>query len=152
LVRLGSNRGRTKKKSPRLTYVISESDPRAATSTDSVLSKIKSRFLLLLAGAPGRTGRVLVRAYQLTFSSLVGFHCRHLPTCSEYSDQALARFGLWAGSWMTLARLSRCHPWGTSGLDFPPATLPRNARWYLPWRYGRWRGVNETPPPSSSGL
>jgi hypothetical protein len=31
---------------------------------------------------------------------------------------------------------------GTSGLDFVPASLPDHARWYLPWRYGRWRGTN----------
>ena len=55
-----------------------------------------------------------------TLSPLIGFHCRHLPTCSDYADQALDRFGLWAGGWMTLARLLRCQPWGTSGLDFVP--------------------------------
>jgi len=46
---------------------------------------------------------------------------------------------------MTSARILRCHPWGTSGLDFVPERLPENAHWYLPWRYGRWRGANETP-------
>ena len=87
----------------------------------------------------------LVKLYRYTLSPLVGFHCRHLPTCSQYADEALARFGLWAGGWMTLARLLRCHPWGTHGLDYVPAALPERARWYLPWRYGRWRGVNEPP-------
>ena len=33
------------------------------------------------------------------------------------------RFGLWAGGWMTLARLLRCQPWGTSGLDFVPQNV-----------------------------
>jgi uncharacterized protein len=92
-----------------------------------------------LRRAPSLAGRALVGAYRYTFSALVGFHCRHLPTCSAYADEALDRFGLWAGSWMTLARLCRCHPWGTSGLDFVPPALPAPARWYLPWRYGRWR-------------
>jgi hypothetical protein len=46
---------------------------------------------------------------------------------------------------MALARILRCHPWGTSGLDFVPENLPENAHWFLPWRYGRWRSVNETP-------
>lgn len=96
-----------------------------------------------IARAPRLAGRALVKLYRLTLSPLVGFHCRHLPTCSEYADAALARFGLWAGSWMTLARLCRCHPLGTSGLDFVPDALPAGARWYLPWRYGRWRGTNE---------
>jgi putative membrane protein insertion efficiency factor len=102
---------------------------------------------------PRRAARAVVRLYRLTLSPVVGFHCRHLPTCSQYSDEALERFGLWAGGWMTLARLLRCHPWGTSGLDYVPAGLPRRARWYLPWRYGRWRGVNRvpaSPPPAPS--
>jgi putative membrane protein insertion efficiency factor len=94
---------------------------------------------------PRAAGRGLVKIYRYTFSGLVGFHCRHLPTCSEYADEALDRFGLWAGGWMTLARLLRCHPLGTSGLDFVPEAAPPRARWYLPWRYGRWRGTNASP-------
>src|ERR1700730_5211451 len=96
-----------------------------------------------LFGAPRLFGRMLVKLYRLTLSPLIGFHCRHLPTCSEYSDEALARFGLWAGGWVTLARLLRCHPFGTSGLDVVPSALPVRAHWYLPWRYGLWRTVNE---------
>jgi uncharacterized protein len=97
---------------------------------------------------PRLAGRGLVKAYRYTLSPLVGYHCRHLPTCSEYADEALTRHGLWAGGWMTLARLCRCHPLGTSGLDFVPASRPLRSRWYLPWRYGRWRGVNDEPPPA----
>ena len=88
-------------------------------------------------------GRGLVWVYRHTFSALAGWECRHLPTCSEYADEALARHGLWAGSWMAFARVCRCHPLGTSGLDFVPKTLPPAARWYMPWRYGRFRGVND---------
>ena len=95
---------------------------------------------------PGRLlGMAFIRAYQLTLSSFIGNACRHLPTCSEYADESLDRFGLWAGGWMTLARLLRCHPLGTSGLDFVPEAAPPRARWYLPWRYGRWRGTNASP-------
>lgn len=101
---------------------------------------------------PRQFGRLLIRLYQLTLSPFVGFDCRHLPTCSAYGDEALGRFGLWPGGWMTLARLMRCHPFGTRGLDFVPDRLPADARWYLPWRYGRWRGTNTAPPerPSSA--
>jgi putative membrane protein insertion efficiency factor len=95
-----------------------------------------------LANVPRRAARGLVTLYRYTLSPLVGFHCRHLPTCSVYADEALGRFGLWAGGWMTLARLCRCHPWGTSGLDIVADDLPGDARWYAPWRYGRWRGTN----------
>lgn len=95
------------------------------------------------AKSPSLIGRGLIAAYRYSFSALVGRRCRHLPTCSEYADEALARYGLWAGGWMAFARISRCHPWGTSGLDFVPERLPARAHWYLPWRYGRWRGINE---------
>ena len=95
------------------------------------------------AKSPSLAGRGLVKAYRYTFSALMGMECRHLPTCSDYADEALARHGLWAGGWMTLARILRCHPYGTSGLDFVPPALPPRARWYLPWRYGRWRGTLE---------
>ena len=89
--------------------------------------------------------RALVAAYRLTLSQLIGYNCRHLPTCSQYADEAFERHGFWAGGWMTLARLSRCHPLGTSGLDFVASALPSSSRWFLPWRYGRWRGVNNPP-------
>jgi len=102
--------------------------------------------LPLRATLPRRAGHALILLYRLTIAPLIGPRCRHLPGCSDYADEAVGRFGLWAGSWMAIARILRCHPWGTSGLDFVPAALPLNSRWYLPWRYGRWRGVNDTPP------
>ncbi|HEY8033351.1 MAG TPA: membrane protein insertion efficiency factor YidD [Methylocella sp.] len=84
----------------------------------------------------GRTSaHFVIRAYQLTLSSIAGRYCRHLPTCSDYMDEAIAQHGLWAGGMMGVARLLRCHPWGTSGFDPVPETLPREARWWLPWTY-----------------
>lgn len=103
----------------------------------------------VICSVPRQFGRTLVLVYRYILSPLIGPRCRHLPSCSDYGEQAIMRFGLWAGGWMTLARILRCHPWGTHGLDFVPDTLPANARWYLPWRYGRWHGVNETPPTAS---
>ena len=101
-----------------------------------------SAILATLLRLPRTFGRALIWLYRHTLSPLVGYNCRHLPTCSVYGDEAIARFGLWAGGWMTLARLLRCHPFGTSGIDNVPLAAPQGARWYLPWRYGRWRGVN----------
>jgi uncharacterized protein len=95
---------------------------------------------------PRDLGRALIWLYRHTLSPLVGYNCRHLPTCSVYGDEAIERFGLWAGGWMTLARLLRCHPFGTSGIDNVPSEAPPGAHWYLPWRYGRWRGVNAPTP------
>jgi putative membrane protein insertion efficiency factor len=92
--------------------------------------------------APRRVGSGLVKLYRYTLSGFVGYECRHLPTCSAYAEEAIGRFGLWGGGWMALARLLRCHPFGTSGLDFVPTAPPAGVRCYLPWRYGRWRGTN----------
>jgi uncharacterized protein len=97
---------------------------------------------VLFRRAPRLAGRGAIRLYQYMLSWLVGARCRHLPTCSDYADEAINRFGLWAGGWMSLARLLRCHPLGTAGLDLVPEALPPQACWYLPWRYGRWRGTN----------
>ena len=99
----------------------------------------------LIARLPRLAGQGLVALYRLTLSPLLGPRCRHLPTCSDYADEAIGRFGLWAGGWMALARILRCHPWGTSGLDFVPAELPARAHGFLPWRYGRWHRANEAP-------
>ncbi len=88
--------------------------------------------------------RVLVRAYRLTFSAFMGRTCRYFPTCSEYTEEAIATFGLWAGFWIGLARILRCHPWSPNGFDPIPEELPRDSRWYMPWRYGRWSGDHIT--------
>lgn len=107
---------------------------------------ISSGMLATLARLPRLIGHTLVTIYRYTLSPLIGPRCRHLPSCSDYADEAIGRFGLWAGGWMALARIVRCQPWGTHGLDFVPQALPAAARWFLPWRYGRWRGTNEHPP------
>ena len=85
---------------------------------------------------PGRLfGTGFVRLYQLTLSGFIGNSCRHMPTCSEYAYEAIARHGLWSGGWMAVFRVARCGPGGTHGIDnVPPALAPR-LHWYMPWRY-----------------
>lgn len=61
-----------------------------------------------------------VRFYQLTFSSFMGHTCRFQPTCSEYARQAIEIHGPLKGSYLTLKRLFKCHPWGKSGYDPVP--------------------------------
>jgi len=98
---------------------------------------------------PRQAAHVAIRAYQLTLSSVMGRRCRYLPTCSEYTDDAIRAHGLWAGGWIGLARICRCHPWGGSGFDPAPERLPADSAWYRPWRYGRWRPI--VCEPASTG-
>ena len=99
-----------------------------------------------MSARPGRRAALgLIRLYQLTLSGLVGRTCRHLPTCSDYAAEAIGRHGFWPGGWMAAARICRCGPFGTAGLDFVPGRLPEGADAFRPWRYGRWRGTNPVP-------
>lgn len=61
-----------------------------------------------------------IRAYQYLISPLLGQNCRHTPTCSEYTAQAIEEWGAIKGVRMGLKRLSKCHPWGTHGYDPVP--------------------------------
>ena len=77
--------------------------------------------------------------YRYSLSAFAGRECRYLPTCSEYAEEAIDKNGAWRGSWLALARLCRCHPWGPSGYDpVPDVTAERHP--FAPWRYGRWTG------------
>jgi putative membrane protein insertion efficiency factor len=62
----------------------------------------------------------LVRLYRFAFSPWLGSACRFTPTCSAYALAALERHGAAAGSYLTLKRLARCHPWCEGGNDPVP--------------------------------
>ena len=74
----------------------------------------------------------LVKGYRLLFSPWLGSSCRFEPTCSAYSLLALQTHGAAAGSYMTLARLARCHPWCAGGSDPVPTEKPRLFTQLLP--------------------
>lgn len=63
---------------------------------------------------------LLVRAYQLALSPLLGSRCRFYPTCSEYSRQALKRHGAVFGSALTVKRIACCQPFHPGGVDLVP--------------------------------
>lgn len=67
-----------------------------------------------------RPALLLIRVYRYAVSPLIGPSCRHLPTCSDYAEEAIRRHGLLRGGWLAAARLGRCHPWGGSGYDPVP--------------------------------
>jgi len=61
-----------------------------------------------------------IKGYRLIFSPWVGRSCRFDPTCSAYALTALERHGAFKGSWLTVRRILRCHPWGAHGVDDVP--------------------------------
>jgi len=62
----------------------------------------------------------LIRVYQLTYSKVMPPSCRFLPTCSEYTREAISRYGVAKGVWLGMKRISRCHPFNPGGYDPVP--------------------------------
>ena len=75
--------------------------------------------------------RLALAVYRHTLSPLLaatGFSCRHQPSCSRYAAEAIDCHGAWRGLGLAIARVARCHPWGTSGYDpVPPSPITRAA-------------------------
>ena len=59
----------------------------------------------------------LIKIYKYLISPLIGPSCRYLPTCSEYSIEALKTYGFSKGLMLSFKRILSCHPWGNSGFD-----------------------------------
>jgi putative membrane protein insertion efficiency factor len=62
----------------------------------------------------------LIRLYQLTLSPLLGNRCRFHPTCSVYTGEAIAKYGVLRGTYLGTRRLLRCHPFHAGGIDPVP--------------------------------
>ena len=58
-----------------------------------------------------------IKIYKYLISPLIGPSCRYLPTCSEYSIEALKTYGFSKGLMLSFKRILSCHPWGNSGHD-----------------------------------
>jgi putative membrane protein insertion efficiency factor len=100
----------------------------SGASTASILSRRMAKAVMLTP----------ILAYRYTLSPLVGAPCRHLPTCSDYAREAIEKNGAWKGGWLAFARLCRCQPLGSHGLD-PVPDVRQERHPFAPWRYGRWR-------------
>lgn len=73
-------------------------------------------------GLGGTIMRGAIRGYQLFISPVLPGSCRYLPSCSEYTLQAIGTHGALRGSWLGFRRILRCNPWGGWGYDpVPPA-------------------------------
>ncbi|HRD76947.1 MAG TPA: membrane protein insertion efficiency factor YidD [Hyphomicrobiaceae bacterium] len=94
------------------------------------------------SASPGRRlaagiAKLPIHVYRYTLKPLIGYECRHLPSCSAYGLDAIERNGAWRGLWLTVSRIWRCSPWGTSGHDEAP-DIRAERHLLAPWRYGRW--------------
>ena len=74
---------------------------------------------------PARALMAVVRGYRLMLSPWLGNACRFEPTCSRYSLAALEKHGALAGSYLTVHRILRCHPFCAGGHDPVPDNPPR---------------------------
>jgi hypothetical protein len=107
--------------------------------TDTGASAAGDRARQLIGNLFAAALKAPIHLYRWTLKPFVGWHCRHLPTCSEYALEAIDTNGAWRGFWLTTSRLCRCHRLGTAGID--PVPDIRNEHHPLaPWRYGRWTG------------
>ena len=68
----------------------------------------------------------IIGLYRYLVSPILGPNCRYTPTCSEYSQEAVMRFGVLKGGWIAIKRIVSCHPWGKSGYDPVPEKKPNS--------------------------
>jgi len=61
--------------------------------------------------------QLLLSAYRLLLSPVLGPCCRFAPSCSAYAAEAIERFGARRGGWMAFKRILRCHPFHPGGWD-----------------------------------
>jgi len=71
----------------------------------------------LVLAAPRRAAALLIRGYQRFLSPVLPASCRFYPSCSQYTLEAVTRYGLIRGGWLGLRRLVRCHPFNPGGHD-----------------------------------
>lgn len=62
----------------------------------------------------------LIRLYQKCISPALGPHCRFTPTCSQYAFEAISKYGIFKGGFLTVRRLLKCHPFNKGGYDPVP--------------------------------
>ncbi len=67
-----------------------------------------------------------IRLYQIILSPFIGHHCRYIPTCSDYTKDAIERHGARKGIALGIRRILSCHPWSRKDIDDP---VPERFAW-----------------------
>jgi hypothetical protein len=78
-----------------------------------------------MSGVSTRILVALVHAYRLLLRPVLGGSCRFTPSCSSYAIEALERHGAVRGTWLSLRRILRCHPFHPAGYDPVPAGMEK---------------------------
>ncbi|SFL72402.1 membrane protein insertion efficiency factor YidD [Salibacterium qingdaonense] len=69
---------------------------------------------------------LFIKGYRTLISPFTPPSCRFFPTCSQYGMEAVQTHGAWKGLWLTIKRISKCHPFHPGGFD--PVPLPKNRK------------------------
>ena len=108
------------------------------------MSQKKRNFSGHWPKTPGRlAGLTMIILYQKILSPFIGNSCCYLPTCSEYSYEAIARYGLLKGALLTLMRLIKCGPWACPGFDPVPIFSSKKDFWLYFWRSSNYNKKND---------
>jgi len=102
-----------------------------------------------LPGLGARAALAVIGFYQRFVSPALPPSCRFYPSCSRYTYDAIARFGLRRGGLLGLSRVCRCHPWHPGGVDPLPDEVPPAKQSLAHWlakiklsarrRFASWR-------------
>ena len=105
---------------PRQRSILSVGPPSLELQPQPGLASLEASDRGLLARWAGALLLALIGLYRQWISPLLGPRCRFIPSCSAYGLEAISRHGAWRGSWLTLKRLLRCHPFTPCGCDPVP--------------------------------
>lgn len=79
---------------------------------------MNNRVLMKIIYIPRKCEIFLIKLYQKYISPGLGRRCVFYPTCSEYTRQAVDKYGIIKGNWLGLKRILKCNPFSSGGIDY----------------------------------